>query len=170
MADVNEELVKTYFEQKGFLVLSNKLYVIKKEKGKGYGDIDLMIYNPTTDERGIVQVKGWHTTTFTKSVLENKKDEIFNSLIGEGVINCARQFFGTGNFKKILVLSFFSKKEGLEKEAREYIKSMGIDEIITFAEVFKFIINRIEPNIHYKDSEVMFLIGKLKLYGFFNKT
>ena len=167
MADVNEELVRVYFEQRGFLVLSNKLYVVKKEKGSGYGDIDLMVYNPNTEDRGIVQVKGWHTTTITKSTLIKNEDRIFSSLLSEGAINCAREFFGTGNFKKILVIPPFSKKDETRKEAEEFIKSKGIDEVITFPEIFEFLIRKIEPTVYYKDSEILFLIGKLKMYGFF---
>lgn len=166
MSDVNEELVRIYFEQRGFLVLSNKLYVVKKEKGTGKGDIDLLVYNPNTEERAIIQVKGWHTTVMTKSMLMSKEKEIFSSLLSEGVINCAREVFGSGKFKKILVISPFSKKDKTRKEAEEFIKSKGIDEVITFPEIFEFLIKKIEPNTYFKHSEILFVIGKLKLYGF----
>ena len=148
------------------MVLSNKLYVLNT----GKGDIDLLVYHPNTEERAIIQVKGWHTTVMTKSMLISKEKEIFNSLLSEGVINCAREVFGTGKFKKILVISSFSKKDETRKEAEEFIKSKGVDEVITFSEIFEFLIKKIEPNTYYKDSETLFVIGKLKLYGFFKSA
>lgn len=168
MADVNEELVKVYFEQRGFLVLSNKSYIIKKEKGTGYGDIDLLVFNPNTEERAIVQVKGWHTTVFRKNTFIVNEKEIFSSLLGEGAINCAREFFGTGKFKKILVIPQFSSKEKTRNEALEYLKSKGV-EAITFPEILEFLIRKIEPKMYHNDSEILYVIAKLKLYGFFKK-
>lgn len=51
MTDVNEEIVRQYFELRGYFVQTDVLYL--KPKGKtgkessGYGDIDLVILNPS---------------------------------------------------------------------------------------------------------------------------
>lgn len=165
MGDVNEELVRVYFEKRGFLVLTNKSYIIKKEKGTGYGDIDLLVFNPTTEERAIVQVKGWHTTTFTKNTFIKDEKKIFSSLLGEGAINCAHEFFGIGKFKKILIVPAFSTVEKTKIEAQEYLKSKGV-EFITFSEIFEFLVRKIDTKRYHNDSEILYTIAKLKMYGF----
>ena len=50
MVDVNEEIVRKYFESKSFFVQTNVQYLERKEetgkKSSGYGDIDLIVSNP----------------------------------------------------------------------------------------------------------------------------
>ncbi len=41
MTDVNEEIVRTYFQLKGYLTYPNLKYMIRYEKSAGESDIDL---------------------------------------------------------------------------------------------------------------------------------
>lgn len=84
------------------------------------------------------------------------------ALLGEGAINCASEFLGTDHFKKILVISHLPKREEAKKEALNYLKSLGIDEIITFKEILQFLIKKVDPNKYYKDDSTMYLLGRLK--------
>ncbi|MCG2768292.1 MAG: hypothetical protein ABIK79_12870 [Chloroflexota bacterium] len=76
MPDINETIVRHFFELTGFLVRTNVKYKLTKAKGSGDSDIDLVVYNldphkdhPPHDfvlarddvpgiERAIVEVKG----------------------------------------------------------------------------------------------------------------
>jgi formylmethanofuran dehydrogenase subunit A len=90
MSDVNEEIAKLYFENNNFLIRTNVKYYFKGEKGVGGdSDIDIIAFNlqpdkinppknfvlDTRDIKGImyaaVEVKGWHTETFTPSLIKN---------------------------------------------------------------------------------------------------
>ena len=77
MSNVNEEIVRLYYEIKGYMVHQNLKYTIHKEKSSGESDIDLAIYNPKTHVKAIVEVKGWHTETFSKVY--------FSLLLGLGI-------------------------------------------------------------------------------------
>lgn len=115
MAEVNEELLKKYFETQGYLVITNKRYMVKGDKGGvGYADIDLIILHPISNYKAIVQVKGWHTMIFTKKYCISEK-RIFNFLSAESLL-CAKEFFGTPHFKKILVVSTLPSKKQSKKE------------------------------------------------------
>jgi len=78
MTDVNEEIVKAYYEAQGYIVKTNHYYVKKKvsEDGKkvGYGasDIDLIIMHPQTNNKAIISVKGWQNDVVKKSNIEKK--------------------------------------------------------------------------------------------------
>ena len=63
------------------------------------------------------QVKGWHTTTISKSYLENESNrKKIVKLLEKDAINCATQFFQTSYFKKILVIGSLPKSDTLQKE------------------------------------------------------
>jgi hypothetical protein len=62
MPEYNEEIVRRYFESKGYFVRSNIPYKFAKgTAGAGWSDIDLCAFHPGTDHALAVEVKGWHT-------------------------------------------------------------------------------------------------------------
>ncbi|MHA1338158.1 MAG: hypothetical protein ACTSPW_20885, partial [Promethearchaeota archaeon] len=119
MTDVNEEIVAKYFELKGYLVRRNLYYEVNAKHSPG-SDIDLIIYNPKSSDRAIVEVKGWHTEVFTLSYFK-EIDRIYNFLRPEA-IKKAEEFFGTNKFRKILVVSELPKMKEKQNKIKEYVK------------------------------------------------
>lgn len=174
MTDVNEEIVKAYYETQGYLVKTNHYYIKKgKHGGGGHSDIDLIIYHPIKKESAIVSVKGWHTTIVQESNLEKKweKQHYEKLKIDSQTIKAAKSFFGNKTFRKILVLSNF--KEGYrEKLSRKLEKFYGYDEVTDFSTILKELIEGNEKkgipefNIKrdYKDSEFLQTLRIMKRY------
>ncbi len=103
MPDVNEQIVRTYFHLKGYLVYPNLKYMVHWESGSGESDIDLAISNPKTGDKAIVEVKGWHNDYFTKSYFEEdpeEPNEIFN-FVRKEALEKATEFFGIEDIKII---------------------------------------------------------------------
>lgn len=97
MSAIDEDIVREYFEQNGFLVRQVRKYEVMARKKTGDEEIDLLVYNPGCQpdsrkpdfflhsselahvHRGIVAVKAWHTDRFTPGTLKNSP-EIFSFL------------------------------------------------------------------------------------------
>ena len=169
MTDVNEEIVKAYYEAQGYVVKTNHYYVKEKfvdgkKKGQGASDIDLIIIHPKTNERAIVSVKGWHNDVVTKSNVINKWKEKDHSKLrlDEQAIKAGEEFFGNNKFRKILVLPCIDKKDynELKDELKRHYR---YDEILDFPTLIKDLIKgnkdkSIEEfNYHknYRDSEFL---------------
>lgn len=167
MTDVNEEIVRQYFELKGYFVQTDVLYLKPKgktgKKSSGYGDIDLIIVHPKTGDKAIVGVSGWHRERITPSYVEGWGGRLF-SFVSPLALNRAAQVFGTQKFRKILVISQLgstvSSKESFLREA----KKMGVDEVIEFPAILKELIKLIKTEPSY-DSEVLQTLRLLKIYG-----
>lgn len=167
MSNVNEEIVRLYYEIKGYMVHQNLKYTIHKEKSSGESDIDLAIYNPKTHVKAIVEVKGWHTETFSKVYFKSSTgprhlSRIFNFLKPEAS-KAARQFFHGKKYRKILVVPKVShlQRKWIDKEC----KRLKI-EIVEFKEVLNTIVNATLPNKDYKDSEFQQAVRLMKVYGY----
>ncbi|MEW6070109.1 MAG: hypothetical protein AB1485_05780 [Candidatus Thermoplasmatota archaeon] len=167
MPDVNEEIVRRYFELKGYFVQTDVLYFIPKrqtgKKSSGYGDIDLIVSNPKTGDKAIVGVSGWHTERITPSYVEDWGGRLF-SFVSPLALKKAAQVLGTQDFRKILVVSRLGSKESSKKTFSEKAKKMGVDEVIEFPEILKELIKLIETKPSY-DSEVLQTLRLLKIYG-----
>ena len=115
-----------------------------------------------------MEVKGWHNDYFTKSYFEEYEDpeepnEIFN-FVRKEAIEKATEFFGTSDFRKILVISEF--RPGQREECMEIVKKGRVDEVLEFHDILSFVVDRVEPNKNYRDSEFLQTVRLLKGYGF----
>lgn len=162
MTDVNEEIVAKYYEMNGYLVHRNLPYPVSK-KFSPDSDIDLLIYNSNTNDKAIIEVKGWHTETFTlKSYFKNVK-RLYNFVRPES-LSRAEMFFGDDDFRKIIVVPKLPKKEEKVKEIKEFLKTKNIDEVLDFEPILKYIYNNVNINKNYRDSEVLQTVRLLKKY------
>lgn len=167
MVDVNEEIVRKYFELKGFLVQTNVQYLKRKEetgkKSSGYGDIDLIISNPKTGEKAVVGVSGWHTERITPSYVRDWGHRLLGFL-NKLALKKATEVLGSEDFRKILVVSQLgAKKESRDKFLEEAHKH-GVNEVIEFPRILKELIRMVETEPSY-DSEVLQTLRLLKIYG-----
>jgi hypothetical protein len=165
MTDVNEEIVAKYFELKGYLVHKNLKYMVHK-KSSGESDIDLAVFNIQTRDKAIIEVKGWHTETFSKGYFTSSEKEGYRSRLFHFIrleaIQKATEFFGTNDFRKILVIPELSKKD--RAMLIQTIKAEKDVEILEFKEILPFIIEKTEENKNYRDSEFLQTIRLLKTY------
>ena len=169
MADVNEEIVRQYFEMKGYLVRTRVPFNKPKEKtGKkssGYGDIDLIISDPKNEKKpAIVGVSGWHMYKMTPSYDRALGHRLF-SFVSELALNEATKFLGTDDFQKILVVSRMGAKEKSRNEFRRLAQERGVTKVITFPEIIDDLIKEVDVRMS-PDSEVVQVIRILKLYGY----
>jgi len=168
MVDVNEEIVRKYFELQGYFVQADVLYLKPKErtgkKSSGYGDIDLIITNPKTGDRAIVGVSGWHTERITPSYAKDWAQRLFG-FAGRLALEKAAEVLGDKKFRKILVVSRLGTTENSRTRFVEEVRKLGIDQVIEFPTILQDLINTIETRINY-DSEVLQTLRLLKTYGF----
>lgn len=179
MADISIELVREFFEESGFLVKINRKYI---PVGKGKiqsAEIDLAVINPKPDptnsipfiitpkdvkkiQRAIVKVKGWHTESFSPSVLTTFP-RIFQ-FVTPNVIKLAQGFFGTKEFMKLLIVpSLPATKPSMERSI-EILKDKGIDGVMEFKTILEAIANIVMPNRNYFQSDILQLVRLFKVY------
>ena len=184
MTDVNEEIVKAYYEAQGYIVKTNHYYVKKKfsedgkKLGQGASDIDLIIIHPKTQDKAIISVKGWQNDVVRKSNL-NKwyKKDYMKLKIDKQTLEAGASFFGTSNFRKILVVSCIDKKDYLELK-RGMEDQYKYDEVIDFPTILEELIDGSkEKNItkfndkkHYRDSEFLQTLRLFIKYYLNNKN
>ena len=153
--DVNEEILRLYFELNGYMVHTNLKYRVKKPGGPGAeADIDLAVYRRDPEDRAIVEVKGWHTETITKGYLTHpeKKDyrgRIFN-FIQKPALDAAAAFFGTGKFRRILVIPKLPTKAASRTAVEAELSARGVEPLV-FADVLQTVIKATHPNLYYRD-------------------
>lgn len=166
MTDVNEEIVRQYFELKGYFVQTDVLYLKPKgktgKKSSGYGDIDLIILNPRTGDKAIVGVSGWHRERVTPSYVEGWEGRLFSHL-HPLALKKASEVLSSKDFRKILVISRMGSKEKSRKVFEQKAYQQGIDEIIDFPTILKELIRLIKTEPSY-DSEVLQTLRLLKIY------
>ena len=181
MPDINETIVRRFFELSGFLVRTNVKYWYSGEKGGGESDIDLVVYNLNPDRlsrpssfvltldelpglrRAIVETKGWHTMSFTEAVIRTTP-RIFNFVRPEAIA-AASEVFQDADFRRILVVSKLSPVAENRRAAIQLLLEGGVDHVIEFGTIIGYIADQVAPNKNYPDSEILQAIRLLKVYG-----
>jgi len=161
MSDVNEELVRRYFELKGYFVRTNVRYEFRTEGGMGYSDIDLCVLHPLSGDAAIVEVKGWHTERITPSYLR-EHPRLFYFVRPEALAG-ARALLGRDNFRRILVLSRLGVRTPGREAVTAYAHERGV-EILEMPEVLRFLIE-LTPTGRSAGSESEHVIRLMKIYG-----
>lgn len=182
MSLISENLVTEYFEMNNFAVKINKKYAFSSKKRSEMEEINLIAYNlkenTATDsekkfilgedsikkiKRAIVEVKGWHTEKFAPSVLI-KSPHIFN-FVESKVLKAAERLLGTKEFKKILVVPRLPKAKETRNKSIKIMKEKGVDHAIEFTTILDHIIQNIQTNKNYIESDILQTIRLLKNYG-----
>jgi hypothetical protein len=196
MSAIDEDIVREYFEQNGFLVRQTRKYEVMARKKTGDEEIDLLVYNPgyqpgsrkpgfflLSDElpfvhRGIIAVKAWHTERFTPGTLRNNP-EIF-SFLEQNVLREMPRLFpagatgtgdeGAGSLAKILVLPSLPDAEPFRSQSVRLLKEHGVDAIIPFRAMLLDLLERIEVNRSYGKSTALQVMRILKNYSLLKDT
>jgi len=197
MAAVDEDIVREYFEQNGFLVRQVRKYEVMARKKTGDEEIDMLVYNPAYQagsrkpefllragelayvHRGIVAVKAWHTGSFTPGTLKSSP-EIF-SFLEQDVLREVPHLFpagaaaaddGAGGAQplKILVLPSLPSAEPFRSQSVRMLKERGVDAIISFRAMLLDLLGRIEVNRSYGKSDTLQVMRILKNYDLLKDT
>jgi hypothetical protein len=193
MAAVDEDIVREYFEQNGFLVRQIRKYEVMARKKTGDEEIDMLVYNPGYQagarkpefllrsgelafvHRGIVAVKAWHTGSFTPGTLKSSP-EIF-SFLEQDVLKEIPKLFPADAAAtdgeaplKILVLPSLPTAEPFRSQSVQLLKERGVDAIISFRAMLLDLLGRIEVNRSYGKSDTLQVMRILKNYDLLKDT
>jgi len=195
MAAVDEDIVREYFEQNGFLVRQVRKYEVMARKKTGDEEIDLLVYNPAYQagarkpdffllpgelafvHRGVIAVKAWHTDRFTPGTLKNSP-EIFSFLEQDVLKEIPKLFpddaaIADGEPEppvKILVLPSLPTAEPFRSQSVQLLKERGVDAIISFRAMLLDLLERIEVNRSYGKSDTLQVMRILKNYDLLKDT
>ena len=181
MSAVSESIVREYFEQLGFFVRQQRKFIAQSRRDDD--EIDFLAINPryvpaagplpfvlaSRDlagvARAVVVVKGWHTDTFSPSLLANAP-EIFRFVEPAAVQQAAKSFGGEGPLTKILVVPALPAGAELRKASIELLQARGIDAVVSFHTMLADLIEETEVNRNYRKSDLLQIIRILKNYEF----
>ena len=189
MSAIDEDIVREYFEQNGFLVRQVRKYAVQSRKKSSDEElIDLLVFNPAyvrserrpdffifTSElqyihRAVLSVKGWHTNVFNPATLRSSP-EIFRFLEQNVQKEASRQLAlaedepGHGDdLLKIIVAPGLPAQEPYRSQSVGLLKERGVDGIISFRSMLQELIGRIEINRNYRKSDTLQIMRILKNY------
>lgn len=190
MSAIDEEIVREYFEQNGFLVRQVRKYAVQARRKTSDEEIDLLVFNPLfargarkpdffvfTSElpyihRAMLAVKGWHTGRFNPATLRSSPEIL--RFLEENVKREASRLLsidatepGAGeDLLKILVLPGLPTQEPYRSQSVNLLKQRGVDGIISFRTMLQELVNRVEVNLIYRKSYPLQIIRLLKVYDF----
>ena len=185
MSAVSETIVREYFELHEFLVRQHRKYINQTHR-EDDDDIDFFVLNPHPQApasalpfvlsspdlasigRAIVVVKGWHTGTFSTSLLTHAP-EIFRFVEPKVFQQAARAFGKDGAPLKILVVPALPQAAEARDESIALLRSKGIDAVIPFRTMLTDLVNETEVNRNYQKSDLLQIIRILKNYDFFKE-
>lgn len=181
MAAVSESIVREYFELNGFLLRQQRKFISPSRREDD--EIDFYVINPQFKSapeslpfllssadlqgvaRAVVLVKGWHTDTFTPSLLTHTP-EIFRSLEPSAFKQAVKTLGGSGTVTKILVIPALPSGEEAREQSIGMLLAKGVDAVIPFRTMLADLIDRIEVNRNYQKSDLLQVIRILKNYKF----
>jgi hypothetical protein len=181
MSAVNDLIVREYFEGQGFLVSQPCKYSSQGRAKKPEEEIDLVVFNPHNrvpeissqliwtgaDLRGVrgavVAVRGWHSERFSANTFA-KTPELLRFADAD-VVKKAATKLGTTDVAKILCLTQLPASGDLKAKTLEYLKSRGVDGILSFRQMLVELLGSIEQNHNYDKSDVLQMLRILKSSG-----
>ncbi|MFL5939797.1 MAG: hypothetical protein ACJ75Q_05765 [Gaiellaceae bacterium] len=160
MSDVNEELVRRYYELKGYFVRTNVWYEFRTRTGMGHSDLDLCVFHPITGDAAIVEVKGWHTERITPAYIRAWPRLFY--FVRKEALREAKKLLGHAKFRRVLVVSQLGVRNA--DEVKRYAKKKHRVEIVEFSEVLRYLIDH-TPTNRGAGSESEHVIRLMKIYG-----
>lgn len=103
------------------------------------------------------------TERFTEALIKGTP-RIFNFVRPEA-IEQAKRVFSDADFRRILVVSALARTEQNRQGAIRLLKQGGIDHVVEFDTIVRFVVHQVEANKNYPDSEILQTIRLLKVYG-----
>ena len=183
MSAVSESIVREYFELHGFFVRQQRKFVAPFRREDD--EIDFLVTNPrhtasaplpfvlgSADLEGVasavVVVKGWHTETFSPSLLANAP-EIFRFLEPAVFSHAAKAFGDNADPLKILIVPALPSGTDARDQSIALLRAKGVDAVIPFRTLLADLIAQTAVNRNYQKSDLLQVIRILKNYDFFRE-
>lgn len=182
MGNINEVLVREFFEMLGFVVKANLKFVPKGKTLKR--GVDFFVVNLSHSEtkeietlvldvgnvklihKAVIRIEPWHTDKFYPSVVE-KDDGLLDFLDRENLEE-AEKSLKSSDFKKILIISSLPANLEMRGKSEKLLREKGIDHLITFPTILSGLIDNIKSNKSYYN-DALELLRILKHYRLFRK-
>jgi len=148
MMDINEEIVRAWLQEQGFLVRGRLKFKVKGERrSAGWSDIDLIGYRLYDRKYVAVDISAWMSERITVSYIKNKDiaHRLFKISSPEAR-KAIKDYLGVAHdnqYEIWLVVSFISKRQR-EEVLKECLKH--VDRVIEFPEIMKDLIESIKKN------------------------
>jgi hypothetical protein len=182
MNNINEVLVREFFEMLGFVVKANLKFIPKGKAIKRGVDFFVVNLNPSkvkeseafvldvesikSVQRAVIRIEPWHTDKFYPSVVI--KDEGLLDFLSPENLKEAKKVLKGSDFKKILVISRLPANQEMRNKSEKILKEKGIDYLITFPIILSGLIDNIKSNKNYYN-DALELLRILKHYKLFKK-
>jgi Holliday junction resolvase-like predicted endonuclease len=155
MGNFNEQIVKQYFELKGYYLQSD----VKFPVPRNYSDIDLIGFS-SGGKPVIVEVKGWHTTSVGKALGVGEIDAFLKN---ERMWKKAEAYLGKSRteFEKVNVFSELGKDS--REAVKKHDKANGVD-VLEFPEILVYLFKNTETGPE-PSSEVLQMVRVIKQFG-----
>lgn len=182
MSNINEVLVREFFEMLGFVVKANRKFIPKGKTSKRGIDFFIINLNPNQNKESeafvfdsesaksihsaVIRIEPWHTDKFYPSVIQ--KDEGLLDFLNPENLKEAQRILKTSDFKKILVISRLPANKEMCNRSEKILKTKGIDHLITFPTILSWLIKTVKGNKSYYN-DALELLRILKHYKLFKK-
>ena len=166
--DVNEEIVRAWLQEQGFLVRGRLKFLVKgKRKSSGWSDVDLIGYRLHDRKYVAVDISAWMAETITLSYLKDQSTRHrLLKISGQEARKAIRDYLGVANdnqYEIWLVVSFISKRQH-NQITKELFKH--VDRVIEFPEIMKDLVEIIKKNpTRTREEESLQTIRALVLCG-----
>jgi len=166
--DINEEIVRAWLQEQGFLVRGRLKYLVKgKRKSAGYSDIDLIGYRLRDRKYVAVDISAWMAESITRSYLKDPGTRHrLLKIASEEARNAIREYLGVAHddqYELWLVVSFISERQ--RKEVEDELRK-HVDRVVEFSEIMRDLVESIRKDLNRpREEESLQTIRALVLCG-----
>ena len=185
MAGFDDNLVREYFELNGFFVRQSRKYAVQSRRKRADEESDLLVIHPSPNReikpafqlfaadlagisRAVVAIKGWHTVKAVTPAMIRKGDLL--EFVRKEAVESAQEAFANlaenagPDLAKILVLPGIPTQEAQRNESIALLREHGVDHVLTFRTILESMIQRVESNQSYANSDNLQLLRLLRVY------
>lgn len=187
MSRIEEEIVREYFEQNGFLVRQLRKDLGQTRRKSAEEESELLLYNPAFQsgarkpdfllfssslpaiERAVVLIKGWSSAR-TSSGLHRSSAQVFRFLEQNVGKRPAEELFAAerdealGSLVNILVVPGLPTSEPYRSQSIDLLQARGIDGIISLRSMLMEVAENVELKRSYPKVDLLETIRVLKIY------
>ncbi len=178
MNDINLQLVREFFELNLFRVLTQWR---QDQIGAPRGGHSLQLFVENTAlvpeydlglvlrpgdlayiHSAVVEIRAWHTDRFYSSLLQ--ANPVVTQFAEPNARIPAREFFGTDDFKTVLVVSELPHTPEQHAQSIESLEKTNVDHVIEFSTILRELVEKVSINGAFTGSHTLQLIQLLKRY------
>ena len=183
MSDVNEWVVREYFEHLGYLVGQPCKHNVSGRRDKrAEEEIDLIVHNPAISEHklpdhfiwssedlenvsaAIVGIRGWHGYRFYASTFKHTPEAI--AFAEPRSVRVGARRLGTNDFARILCIPKLPATGELKEQVITLLRESGVDGVLAFPTMLAEIVHSVDQRKNYERSDLLQIIRLLKSYDF----